>query len=182
MNNTQSTAAFIALVLAAILAGGCQPSAAPAGGQVATSGSSGPTAPPPPPGSGGSSSDANDPQAALVAAYRAAHERKDVEAIFKLYCFDGASDDVRVVTRENIEHELRYPIAAARLAPLPPGHSQVIQEGAVRLRPSLPEVAQLTVDYDTSNKAPGEFAVSQAVLSIGMKGGHCYFTVPVREN
>ncbi len=182
MNNTQSLAVVIALVLAAMLAVGCQPSALPTNSQAATSPSNVPTAPPPPPGIGGNSTDAGDPQAALMAAYRAAHARKDVEAIFKLYCFDGASADVRVVTRENIEHELRYPVAAARLAPLPPGHSGVIHEGDVRLRPSLPEISQLTVDYDTSRKAPGEFAVSQAVLSIGMKGGRCYFTVPVREN
>jgi hypothetical protein len=181
MNPAHAIAVFAAVFVAA----GCQPSAAPAGGQVASSPSV--SVPPPPPGSdasgstGGNTAGASVPQAALVAAYRAAHERKDVEAILKLYCLDGASADVRDVTRENIEHELRHPIAAVQIGAALEA-TNASQEGGVRWRPSLPEVARVTVDYDTSRKSPGEMAVSQAVFSVGMKRGRCYFTVPVREN
>ncbi len=164
-----------AVVVAAV---GCQPHAAPAGSEAATS----PGGPPPPPASVTSGSGNSQPQAELLAAYRTAHERGDVAAVLKLYCFDGASSDVREVTRENVAHQLRYPLADLSIAPLPPDHVHVRHEGDVRLRSNLPDVALATAKFDTSRAAPGEWAVSEAVLAVGMKGGRCYFTVPVREN
>jgi hypothetical protein len=182
MNSTKPFAiGSAALFLAALAVGGCEPSSSAPAGAGATSPPSA-TAPPPPPGASGNATDASDPQAALVSAYRAAHARQDVEAILKLYWLSGASDDTRAVTRENVEHELDHPIADIQIAPVPPGQPAVREEGGVRWRETLPVVALMTVNYDTSRKQAGEFAVGQAVFAVGIKSDRCYFTVPVREN
>ena len=170
-----SAIALAASVLLALPA--CQPQAVPSGRQTKVPG-------PPPLASSDTAGNTapSEPRAALMAAYRAAHERRDVAAALALYCFDGAASDVREVSRENVEHQMRHPLKEMSIAPVPADYQQVRQEGKVRWRSSLPDVAMVTARFDTSGKAPGEWAVDEAVLPVGMKSGRCYFTVPVRED
>ena len=174
------------LAAALLVAAGCQPPGAAPTGQTERR-TAAPPPPPPPPSASGGQSDANTsvasaPQAQLLADYRAAHARRDVAAVLKLYYFGSASRDMRDVTRENIEHQLRHPLSDISIAPVSPDHPQMWQEGEVRLRSSLPEEAIVTVRFDISRAAPGEWAVSEATFPVGTKGGRCYFTVPVRAN
>jgi hypothetical protein len=137
---------------------------------------------PGPPGQPAAASPSDDAaQAGLIAAYRAAHDKKDVEAMLKLYCFDGVSDDMRQTIRENVEDELRHPIASVSIEPVAPGTHGPTVEGGVHWRPSLEVIAQLIANFDTSKARPGELATQQVKHSIGKKQGTYHFTVPVRE-
>ena len=166
-----------AICLCVLVSSGCEPPAnSPAPQGITT------TAPPPPPlGQSAAGTPAEDAHAALVAAYRAAHAKKDVAAMLKLYCFDGVSEEMRETIRENVEAELRYPIASLSIDPVAPGSHGPRVEGGVRWRPSLEVVALLTVNFDTSRAAPGELATQQVRLTIGQKDGASYFTAPVRD-
>jgi hypothetical protein len=167
----------ILLALTAALAG-CQP---PPAATRSTGGTS--AAPPPPPGAADSSSGnvtAADEEAALISAYRAAHASRDVDAMLKLYWLEGVTQEMREVARENIAAEMRHPIKAMKFGP-PPAGPLVRDEGGSRWRDSLPPVAVLTVDFDVSRKAPGEWAVEQAELAVGRKGSKLYFTATVQE-
>jgi len=176
----------IALAAGLVAAAGCQPPEAAPTGQAARAAAAPPSPPPPPSASGGQSDTnvaaASEPQAHLLAAYRAAHERRDVGAVLKLYYFGAASRDMREVTRENVEHQMRHPLTDIAIAPVSPDHPQVRQEGDARFRSSLPDEAIVTMRFDISRAAPGEWAVSEAKFPVGTKGGRCYLTVPVRAN
>jgi hypothetical protein len=166
---------FASLCLCVLALCGCEPPA----NSPAQPGAGAPPLPPGQPAAVSSSDEAA--QTALVAAYRAAHDKKDVEAMLKLYCFDGASDDMRQTIRENVEDELRHPIASASIEPVAPGTHGPTVEGGVHWRPSLEVVALLTAKFDTSKSRPGELATQQVKHSVGKKRGACLFAVPVRE-
>jgi hypothetical protein len=124
---------------------------------------------------------ASGPEAALVEAYKAAHASQNVEAMLKLYWFGSADDEMRQTIRENVEGELRSPLKDIKIEPVKPGEHGPTVEGGVHWRPSLEVVALLTANFDTSRALPGELATQQIKLTIGRRGGKCYFTVPLRE-
>ena len=164
-----------ALVWCVLVLSGCEPPA----NSSAPQGAGGPPAPPGQAAAVSSSDEAA--QKALVDAYRAAHTKKDVEAMLRLYCFDGVADDMRQVIRENVEAELRYPITSAAIESVAPGTHGPTVEGGVHWRPSLEVVALLTVNFDTSRAAPVEYSTQQVKLTVGKKRGACLFAVRVRE-
>jgi hypothetical protein len=171
-----------AVLLGALVACGCEPPANVSAPRAPTGKTaSAPAPPPPPPGQPAAETPSNDPHAALVAAFRAAHARKDAQAILSLYCFDGVSEDMRQTVRQNVEAELRYPIKSVSVVPTAPGSHGPTVEGGVHWRPSLQVVALLTVTFDTSRAAPGELVPQQLRLTVGKKGDVSYFTAPVRE-
>ena len=164
-----------AVCLCILVISGCEPPAnAPAPQGITTTA-------PPPPGLSAAGTPAEDAHAALVAAYRAAHVKKDVGAMLKLYCFDGVSEEMRETIRENVEAELRYPIESLSIAAIAPRSHGPTVEGGVHWRPSLEVVALLTVNFDTSRAPPGQLATQQVRLTVGTKGGANSFTAPVRE-
>ncbi len=176
----------VGLTLSAVLIAGCQPT-----GNSATStttpgpGNSESGAPPPPPGATSTPSAASSPDsdvgAALAAAFRQAHEQKDVEGLLALYELNGTSADMRETIRENLEASLPYPITNIALASAPPGLHGPRTEGGIRWRPSLEVAHLLTIDFDTSRAPPDAFAANQLVLTVGEKGGRYLLTAPVRE-
>lgn len=169
-------ALFLAMMA---VTGGCQPPAPTAGSSASSQTSIAP--PPPPPGASGATATTADQETAVVSAYRAAHASQSVDRMLKLYCLDGVSQEMREVVRENIGAELRHPIAAMKFETVPAGKFGPTEEGGIRWRPSLDIVAVLTVDFDVSRAAPGEYATKQAQLAVGKKGSKYYFAAPVRE-
>src|SRR4029453_18416117 len=90
--------ARLALSLVLMAAVGCEPAKQPAtksGSAPATAGiESAPAGP------------ADRLQTQLVEAYKAAHARKDVEAMLALYWFGSADDEMRQTVRENVVAEM----------------------------------------------------------------------------
>jgi hypothetical protein len=121
------------------------------------------------------------PETAMVEAYKAAHASQNVESMLKLYWFGSADDEMRQTIRENVEAELRSPLKDIKIDPVAPGSHGPRVEGGIRWRPSLEVVALLTANFDTSRAPPGELATQQIKLTVGRRGGKCYFTVPLRE-
>jgi hypothetical protein len=190
---TRSLPAMLAvgcLLLTGLLLG-CQPAGNSGAGTTGSgttgseSASSKSGTPPPPPGATAAgtaaSAPANDAGAALMAAYRQAHQQKDVDGLLALYELQGASADMRETIRENIEASLAYPITNIAIGPAPPGEHGPRTEGAIRWRPSLEVTHLLTIDFDTSRAPPDAFAANQLVLTVGEKGGRYLLTAPVRE-
>jgi hypothetical protein len=146
---------------ACLVLSGCLPSTVGPGGATA----------------GGSS----DPAADLIAAYRQAHDSRDVDAILALYCFDGADAEMRETVRGNVSDELLAPIKSIRIDPADPQAHGPRTEGGIRWRPSLEVIALMTVEYDTSSVPPGSFVFTEAQHTVGKKRGRYQLTVPVRE-
>jgi hypothetical protein len=168
------------LLMGLLATSGCQP---PPAVNVTSSGQG----PPPPPGTVAPAAvseatvPAGDKSAALLAAYRAAHANRDVDALLKMYWFDNADQEMRQTIRENAESELRCPLVSAEFAPAVPGEHGPRTEGGIRWRPSLEVVALLTAKFDTSRAPVGGFYTEQVQLTVGERGGRYYFTVPLRE-
>jgi hypothetical protein len=165
---------------------GCQPagnSVTPTAG--AGTANAGAGAPPPPPGTAASATAASPPAddagTALMAAFRQAHEQKDVDGLLALYELKGASADMRETIRENMAASLPYPITNIAITPAPPGEHGPRTEGGIRWRPSLEVTHLLTIDFNTSRAPPDAFAANQLVLTVGEKGGRHFLTAPVQE-
>jgi hypothetical protein len=174
------------LTLFTVLIAGCQPAGNSATSTpVPGSGSKSSSAPPPPPGATSTpiaaNSPASDAAAALVAAFRQAHEQKNVDGLLVLYELSGTSADMRETIRENMAASLPYPITNIAITPAPPGEHGPRTEGGIRWRPSLEVTHLLTIDFDTSRAPPDAFAANQLVLTVGEKGGRHFLTAPVRE-
>jgi len=169
---------FRAILLVVVVAApGCQPSVPPA----ANSGS--PTVPPAATTGVVSAEpqEVSDPQARLVAAYKAAHASKDVEAMLKLYWFGSADAEMQQTIRENVEAELRCPLTDIKIEPVEPGKYGPTIEGGIHWRPSLEVVALLTANFDTSRAPVGGYHTQQVKLAVGRRGSKYYFTVPLRD-
>jgi hypothetical protein len=169
---------LIVLSLGLVLFTGCQPPS-PAGVSTGPAASQGP--PPPPGAASAATAPANNASDALLAAYRAAHSSRDVEAMLKLYWFGIADAEMHQIIRENVEAELRYPLTEIKLEPVAPGRHGPTVEGGNHWRPSLEVVALLTARFDTSQATPGEFATQEIQITVGKRGNKHYFTVPLRE-
>jgi hypothetical protein len=172
--------AWAALLLGMLAATGCQPPPASTS-KPAT------TAPPPPPGSSSpagvsiAAQPSGDKSDALLAAYRAAHANRDLQALLNLYWFGNADDEMRLTIRENAAAELRCPLVSAELTPAAPGENGPRTEGGIRWRPSLDVVAVLSAKFDTSQAPVGGYYAERLQLTVGERGGRYYFTVPIRE-
>ncbi len=190
--------------LAVILAAGCGPAVEPAANPESTSAATGagiisvPTDAADQPESAAPAESATetaastvaallgDPESQLVAAYKAAHANKDVEAMLKLYWFGDpfsgqADDEMRLTIRENVVAEMRCPLVDIKIEPADPGEHGPRVEGGVRWRPSLEVTAMVTANFDTSAKPVGGYYTERLRHGAGRRGGQCYFVVPIRE-
>jgi hypothetical protein len=122
-----------------------------------------------------------DPGKELVAAFRRASEQKDLEAMLKLYCWDGVDAEMRETVRGNVEGELRQPVTELEIVPADPAQHGPRVEGGIRWRPSLPVVAVLKAKYAKAPPGSG-WNVEAADYTLGLKEGHYRMTVPVKES
>jgi len=113
-------------------------------------------------------------EGAFIAAYRQAHEKKDVEALLQLYCLDGVPSDMRDIMRGNIRDELKAPIDTIEIIPSSDAQ-EVRNEGGVIWKSNLKPVATLNVTYQ-----PGG-VFSSASNALGLKNGRYLIPVGVRQ-
>jgi hypothetical protein len=135
---------------------------------------------PTPAAPGNTSSPVADPQAAFIAAYRQASERKDIGQMLQLYCWDGVDAELRETIRGHVQDELSQPVADVKIESPPPGKYGPTVEGGVRWKPNLPVVAVLKVRFSPSSGRRG-LALSQAEYGLGLKDGQYRLVVNVRD-
>ena len=126
------------------------------------------------------------PEAQLVEAYKAAHAKKDVEAMLALYWFGDAlsgqaDEEMRQTIRENVVAEMRCPLVDIKIEPVDPAVHGPREEGGIRWRPSMEVTSMLTANFDTSAKPAGGYYTERIQARVGRRGGRCYFAVPIRE-
>jgi hypothetical protein len=159
---------LICLLLIASL--GCEP---------ATPAPAPPTAAPPPiPTLGSPATPAATPQQVagsaadrFIAAYKQANASKDLEAALRLYCFDGASPEMRETVRGNVKDELLQTVDTIEITQAA-GLSETTADG---YRANLKPVAQVKVTYK-----PGGVNITEQTFGVGMKGGQYLIPVLVR--
>lgn len=121
-----------------------------------------------------------DPKAQFEAAFRKASEAKSVDAMLKLYCFDGADAQMQQTVRENVYDEMAAAPTNLEWLEADPAKHGPREEGGIRWKPSLPVVAILKVSYPRASPGQG-LALTEATHAVGIKGGKYLITVPVRE-
>jgi len=161
---------LLPILLAALLAG-CTPP--PAANNVAPSPQTGSSA-------SASVSPAGDPQGVFLAAFREASEHKDLQQMLKLYCWDGVDAQMRETVRENVQDELRQPIADIEFVPVERGKYGPRDEGGIRWKPNLNFVSLLKVRYTKPSPGSG-LAMSEAKHAVGLQRGQYRITVPIRD-
>lgn len=119
-----------------------------------------------------------DPEAAFLAAYRAAHEKKDVDALMALHCWDDVPADLRQTIRENMQDQVHSTVTEARIDPVAPGQVDERVEGTIRWRPNLPASGMFVA---TLEPEPG-YSQTGIEAAVGQKGGRCLFVVMVPSN
>lgn len=161
---------LLPIFLAALLAGCAPPSTAKK------------SVPSPQTGSSASApvSPAGDPQYVFLAAFREASEHKNLEQMLELYCWDGVDAQMRETVRENVQDELRQPIADIEFVPVEPGKYGRRDEGGIRWKPNLNVVSLLKVRYTPPPPGSG-LTVSEAKHTLGQQGGQYRITVPIRD-
>lgn len=123
---------------------------------------------------------AGDPQAAIMAAFRQASERSDMDQMLKLYCWDGVDNEMRETVRGNVQDELEQPVTDLEFVPVEPGKIGPTVEDGIRWKPNLPVVAMLRARY-TKPRPGTQLTLSEANHTLGLQGGQYRLTVPVRE-
>jgi hypothetical protein len=86
----------------------------------------------------------------LVAAFRRAHERRDVPALLALFHADCATPEMRALTETSLRSHLDDPIQAARVEPPLPTRVKSYERGGKRYELSVPLEGELVVVYDTA--------------------------------
>jgi len=105
----------------------------------------------------------------FVAAFRQAHDHRDLEAISKLYCGDRVTPEVRNFTEDNLKTGFDEKIADIRVTTEhPKGRTDVFVRNGITYRFNLPVVAELIIEHPPQSK--GSSSTSEWPLAL--KEGH----------
>ena len=118
---------------------------------------------------------ASPSQSDFVEAYRRAHDKHDVEAMRKLYCWDGATPEIKEIT-EKYSYDFEDKIIDIKLTNEHPKErpNQFIKEG-VTYGFNLPIVLELLVEYPPPTKG----AHNASYYPVGTKDGRYLIAVMV---
>lgn len=114
-------------------------------------------------------------QSNFIAAYRRAHDARDVDAMRKFYCWDGVTPEIRDIT-ERYAYDFEDKIIDIKLTSEHPKErpNQYVKDG-VTYGFNLPIVLELLVEYP----APTKGAHNTNYYPLGVKDGHYLIAVMV---
>jgi hypothetical protein len=105
----------------------------------------------------------------FVAAFRQAHEQRDLEAMLRLFCGDRVTPEVRNFTEDNLKTGFDEKIADIRVtAEHPKGRTDVFVRTGITYRFNSPVVAELIIEHPPQSK--GSSSTSEWPLAL--KEGH----------
>jgi hypothetical protein len=109
----------------------------------------------------------------LRAAVESALKMKDTNALAELVNWQGASDDMKSLTRRVIEDLFANPYSTVKLIGLPDGFRAVTERDGIRYSPNVSVVGMLEVDFTG--------VIWRMKLPYGKKGGGFYIPCTVEE-
>jgi hypothetical protein len=118
-------------------------------------------------------------EARFIAAFRAAADKKDLEAMLRLYCWDGISAEWREVVAGNVRDELLQEVDTVQIVHAGDLRDSSV-EGGVHWKANLKPVARLHVTYKPGLQ--GRMNLTQKDDSLGMKNGSYMIPVSIRQN
>jgi hypothetical protein len=108
----------------------------------------------------------------LVAAFRRAHERRDVPALLALFHADCATPEMRALTETSLKSHLDDPIQAARVEPPLPTRVKSYERDGKRYELSVPLEGELVIVYDTASGRRSSYPVG-SVGGVAKLGTMC---------
>jgi hypothetical protein len=107
----------------------------------------------------------------FIAAFRQAHDRRDLEAMSKLFCGDRVTPEVKTLTEDHLKSAFDEKITAIRLTTEhPKGRTDVFVRNGTTYKFNLPVVAELVVENPPQSKE--SFSTSDYPLAL-KEGRYC---------
>ena len=89
----------------------------------------------------------NGSESEFIAAFRQAHDERDLEAMSKLYCGDRVTPEIKKSTEDHLKSAFKEKIADIRVTTEhPKGRTDVFIRNGIRYKFNLPVVAELIVE------------------------------------
>lgn len=119
-----------------------------------------------------------DAAADFSAAYQQASEKKDVEELMRLYCWDGVSAEMRETVRGNARDELLSTFERIEITPVADIPESSV-EGGVTWKTNLKPAAEAKVTFKPGR--PGDFLATEIVWHLGLKNGRYLIVLSVPQ-
>jgi hypothetical protein len=114
-------------------------------------------------------------QSELIDGYRQAHDRRDLQAMLKLFCWDGVTPELRQMTEDGVKGMFEEKILRIKIADEhPKGRMNQYIRNGVTYGLNLPVVKELVLQTASSspNVTPGS-----SYYPVGIKDGHYVIAV-----
>jgi len=104
----------------------------------------------------------------LIEGYRQAHDRRDLQAMLKLYCWDRVTPEIRKMTEEGAKGMFAEKVLIITMtSDHPPGRMNQYIRNGVTYGLNLPPVKELVVETPVPNSPP-----ARSYYPVGIKDGH----------
>lgn len=115
----------------------------------------------------------------LAERYRRAHARQDVEAIKRLFYWDGSTARTRMAVESYITQDVSHAIRGVDVIPLDSADvTHYVQDG-VTYRMTVPPVAKLRVDFLPRTAHGVRYNQEQSIYFIGVREGYYWLVTAV---
>jgi hypothetical protein len=105
----------------------------------------------------------------LIDAYRQAHDRRDLQAMLQLFCWDGVTPEVRKVTENGVKEMFEDKLLSVKMTTEhPKGRMNRYIKNGVTYGLNLPVLKELVVETPFLPKATPE----RSYYPVGLKEGH----------
>ncbi len=114
--------------------------------------------------------DAQPSQSELIGGYRQAHDRRDLQAMLKLFCWDGVTPELRQITEDGVKEMFDEKILSIKITDEhPKGRTNQYIRNGVTYGLNLPVVKELVLQ--TPSSSPNDTPMS-SYYPVGIKDGH----------
>jgi len=104
----------------------------------------------------------------LIEGYRQAHDRRDLQAMLKLYCFDRVTPEIKKMTEEGAKGMFDEKIVSIKMtSEHPKGRMNQYIRNGVTYGLNLPSVKELVVETPVPTSPP-----ASSYYPVGIKDGH----------
>jgi len=108
-------------------------------------------------------------QSELIDGYRQAHDRRDLQAMLKLFCWDGVTPELKKVTEDWAKEMFEEKVLSIKMTTEDPkGRMNRYIKNGVSYGLNLPVMAELVVETPSLPKAAPE----KSYYAVGIKDGH----------
>jgi len=115
----------------------------------------------------------NTLQSEFIEAFRRAHDRHDPEAMRKLFCWDGATPEVRESTERNSYAFDEKIVSIKMSSEHPAARAREFTKGGITYAFNLPATSELVVELEPLTRG----ASNTNYYPVGLKDGHCLITL-----